>query len=125
MATNASQAARSRLATGPDRPIATAIRIARRQAELTQSEAADQLDVKQSSVSQWERGVTEPTGERLLLLMAVLPALPDALKAQAACLVAAPPAAGAATTEKPAGWSGTTATQHPDMDPGQEPATFW
>ena len=94
MVFRSSQAAPSRLAARPDRPLATAIRIARRKAELTQSEVAALLRVKQSSVSQWERGVTEPTGERLLLLVAVLPTLADALKAQAGRLVA--PAEGTA-----------------------------
>jgi DNA-binding transcriptional regulator YiaG len=94
MVFRSSQAAPSRLVARPDRPLATAIRIARRKAELTQSEVAALLRVKQSSVSQWERGVTEPTGERLLLLVAVLPSLADALKAQAGRLVT--PAGGTA-----------------------------
>jgi DNA-binding transcriptional regulator YiaG len=65
---------------GADRPLATAIRVARQQADLPQVELAERLGIRQSSVSQWERGATEPTGRRLLELMGELPGLGEILK---------------------------------------------
>ena len=65
---------------GADRPLATAIRMARQQASMSQGELAEHLGIRQSSISQWERGATEPTGQRLLALMGELPGLPEALK---------------------------------------------
>jgi DNA-binding transcriptional regulator YiaG len=68
---------------GPDRPLATAIRVARQQADMSQGELAERLGIRQSSVSQWERGSTEPTGRRLLDMMGELPGLAGALKGSA------------------------------------------
>jgi Helix-turn-helix len=65
---------------GPDRPFAAAIRVARQKASLSQGELADRLGIRQSSISQWERGATEPTGRRLVELMGQLPGLAEALK---------------------------------------------
>jgi len=65
---------------GADRALATAIRVARQQADLSQGELAERLGIRQSSVSQWERGTTEPTGRRLIGLMGELPGLAEALK---------------------------------------------
>src|SRR6266545_4619264 len=65
---------------GPNRPLAAAIRVARQQADLSQGELAERLGIRQSSVSQWERGTTEPTGRRLIGLMGELPGLAEALK---------------------------------------------
>lgn len=65
---------------GADRPLATAIRVVRQQAGLTQGELAERLGLRQSSISQWERGSTEPTGRRLVELMGHLPGLAEALK---------------------------------------------
>lgn len=64
----------------PDRALATAIRVARQQADLSQGELAERLGIRQSSVSQWERGTTEPTGRRLVGLMGELPGLAEILK---------------------------------------------
>lgn len=47
---------------------------------MSQSELAERLGIRQSSISQWERGATEPTGRRLLELIGELPGLADALK---------------------------------------------
>jgi DNA-binding transcriptional regulator YiaG len=66
----------------PDQPMARAIRIARKRAGITQVQLAGALGVRQTSVSQWERGATEPTGQRLIELMRALPGLADVLKAQ-------------------------------------------
>jgi DNA-binding transcriptional regulator YiaG len=78
----------------PDRPgrpgrgagvsLATAIRQARTRARLSQVELAAALGIRQSSVSQWERGATEPATQTLLDLLRVLPGLADALHAVAA-----------------------------------------
>src|SRR5262245_47063499 len=65
---------------GSNRPLAAAIRLARRRADLTQGELAERLGIRQSSVSQWERGTTEPTGRRLVALIGELPGLADILK---------------------------------------------
>jgi transcriptional regulator with XRE-family HTH domain len=65
---------------GTDRTLATAIRLARRRADLSQIELAERLGIRQSSVSQWERGTTEPTGRRLVHLIGELPGLADILK---------------------------------------------
>jgi transcriptional regulator with XRE-family HTH domain len=65
---------------GTDRPLASAIRLARRRADLSQGELAERLGIRQSSVSQWERGTTEPTGRRLVHLIGELPGLAEILK---------------------------------------------
>ena len=65
---------------GADRPLAGAIRLARRRADLSQGELADRLGIRQSSVSQWERGTTEPAGRRLVALIGELPELAEILK---------------------------------------------
>jgi HTH-type transcriptional regulator/antitoxin HipB len=49
-----------------------AIRAARRRAGLSQAELAAALGVRQSSVSQWERGSTRPSTDHLLALTSVL-----------------------------------------------------
>jgi DNA-binding XRE family transcriptional regulator len=72
---------------GTDRPLATAIRMARKEADLSQGKLAERLGVRQSSVSQWERGTTEPAGQRLLDLMRELSGLADALKSAASLRV--------------------------------------
>ncbi|HZD00207.1 MAG TPA: helix-turn-helix domain-containing protein [Actinomycetes bacterium] len=66
----------------PARPMARAIRIARKRAGMNQWELAVALGIRQSSVSQWERDQTEPGGQRVVELMRVLPGLADILKAQ-------------------------------------------
>lgn len=65
---------------GAGRPLATAIRVARQRADLTQGELAERLGIRQSSVSQWEHGATGPTGRRLVDLMRELPGLAEILK---------------------------------------------
>ena len=65
-------------------PWATAIRSARVRAGMTQVQLAVALGIGQPTVSQWERGVIEPSTERLLDLLAVLPGLAEALPAMAA-----------------------------------------
>ncbi len=65
---------------GADRPLATAIRLARRRADISQGELAERLGIRQSSVSQWEHGTTGPTGQRLVELIGELPGLADILK---------------------------------------------
>ncbi len=62
-----------------DRPLATAIRIARQQAQMSQLQVARLVGVRQSTVSQWERGVTEPSGLHMAALLGVLPGLTDLL----------------------------------------------
>lgn len=52
--------------------LSTAIRSARRRAGLSQVELAELLGVRQSSVSQWERGSTKPSTVHLLTLAARL-----------------------------------------------------
>jgi transcriptional regulator with XRE-family HTH domain len=47
---------------------------------MSQGELAERLGIRQSSVSQWERGTTGPTGRRLVDLIAELPGLADILK---------------------------------------------
>jgi transcriptional regulator with XRE-family HTH domain len=53
----------------PQNELGRAIRIARRAANLSQSETAAALGVRQSSVSQWERGITLPKTRHLLQLL--------------------------------------------------------
>ena len=48
------------------------IRVARRAAGLSQETLAEQLGVKQSSISQWERGHTRPSLEHLVPLAMAL-----------------------------------------------------
>jgi transcriptional regulator with XRE-family HTH domain len=52
--------------------LGVAIRRARRAARLSQDEIAVAVGVRQSSVSQWERGITTPTTHHLLLLLKLL-----------------------------------------------------
>jgi len=52
--------------------LSQAIREARRRAGLSQAELAELLGVRQSSVSQWERGSTKPSTIHLLALAAAL-----------------------------------------------------
>jgi transcriptional regulator with XRE-family HTH domain len=52
--------------------LSEAIRSARRRAGLSQVELAELLGVRQSSVSQWERGSTRPSTVHLLALTAAL-----------------------------------------------------
>jgi transcriptional regulator with XRE-family HTH domain len=52
--------------------LSEAIREARRRAGLSQAELAELLSVRQSSVSQWERGSTKPSTIHLLALTVVL-----------------------------------------------------
>jgi transcriptional regulator with XRE-family HTH domain len=52
--------------------LSEAIRSARRRAGLSQVELAELLGVRQSSVSQWERGSTKPSTMHLLALAAKL-----------------------------------------------------
>jgi len=65
-------------------PLAGAILSARIRAGMGQHALAKALGVRQSSVSQWERGVTKPSGLRLVDLMRELPALADALSSESA-----------------------------------------
>jgi DNA-binding XRE family transcriptional regulator len=67
-----------------DRPLATAIRTARQQAQMSQQQLARLIGVRQSTVSQWERGVTEPSGLHMAALLGVLSGLTDLLGTQAA-----------------------------------------
>jgi DNA-binding XRE family transcriptional regulator len=67
-----------------DMSLATVIRQARKRAGLSQVELAQGLGIRQSSVSQWERGLTEPSTQNLLDLMRALPGLADALGVMAA-----------------------------------------
>ena len=69
--------------------LSEAIRSARRRADLSQLQLAELLGVRQSSVSQWERGSTKPSTVHLLALAAVL---------KATLLDFAAPASNAATT---------------------------
>ncbi len=64
--------------------MAEAIRTARKRAGMNQWELAKALGIRQPSVSQWERGLTESTGQRIIELLRVLPGLADMLKAQVA-----------------------------------------
>jgi transcriptional regulator with XRE-family HTH domain len=52
--------------------LSEAVRAARRRAGLSQAELAELLGVRQSSVSQWERGSTRPSTVHLLALTAAL-----------------------------------------------------
>lgn len=52
--------------------LSEAIRSARRRAGLSQAELAEALGVRQSSVSQWERGSTKPSTVHLLALTSTL-----------------------------------------------------
>lgn len=65
-------------------PLGTVIRMARKQAGMLQVELAAALGIHQSSVSQWERGTTEPSTQSLLHLMGVLPGVAETLSAAAA-----------------------------------------
>lgn len=54
--------------------LAAWIRAARRHAGLSQVELAAHLGIAQSSVSQWEKGVTQPSTSHLLGLLQRFPA---------------------------------------------------
>ncbi|HZD71233.1 MAG TPA: helix-turn-helix transcriptional regulator [Actinomycetes bacterium] len=56
----------------PPFSLSEVIRAARRQAGLSQAELGELLGVRQSSVSQWERGSTMPSTIHLLTLAATL-----------------------------------------------------
>jgi DNA-binding transcriptional regulator YiaG len=82
---------RMRMPTDADRPLrgeqgslAAAIHQARKRAGMSQVELAELLGIRQSSVSQWERGATEPSTHNLLDLMRRLPGLAAALSATTA-----------------------------------------
>jgi ribosome-binding protein aMBF1 (putative translation factor) len=79
-----SAATRPPLVCRSDRPIATAIRTARQLAGRSQAQLAQLLGVRQSCVSQWEHGQTEPSAEHLVDLLRVLPGLREQLDAAAA-----------------------------------------
>jgi DNA-binding transcriptional regulator YiaG len=64
--------------------LAAEIRQARKRAGMSQVELAELLGIRQSSVSQWERGATEPSTQNLLDLMRRLPGLAEALSASTA-----------------------------------------
>ncbi len=66
-----------------DLALAGAIREARKRAGMSQGQLAEALGIRQSSVSQWERGSTAPTGRRLRVLVREFPELAEALKAGA------------------------------------------
>jgi transcriptional regulator with XRE-family HTH domain len=57
----------------PDIALAAWIRAARRQAGLSQVELAERLGLAQSSVSQWEKGVTQPSTRHMLTLLQMFP----------------------------------------------------
>jgi DNA-binding XRE family transcriptional regulator len=59
----------------PDRPLARAVRSARRLRGISQQQLARRVGVCQSAVSQWERGATEPSGLHMAVLLGVLPRL--------------------------------------------------
>ncbi len=56
-------------------PTAAALRQARQRVGLSQAELAEALGIRQSSVSQWERGQTVPSGPHLVRLLGELPTL--------------------------------------------------
>ncbi len=64
----------------PDELLATVIRTARKRAGMGQAELAATLGIRQSSVSQWERGLTEPSKTHLTALMRILPSISDDLR---------------------------------------------
>lgn len=79
--TDKARVRRSQRGSAGARPWATVIRTARTQAGMSQVRLAAALGIQQSTVSQWERGVIEPSTERLLDLLTVLPGLAEALPA--------------------------------------------
>ena len=58
----------------PQPDIAGWIRAARRAAGLSQAELAARFGLAQSSISQWEKGVTHPSTAHLLQLLQTFPA---------------------------------------------------
>ena len=58
----------------PQPDLAAWIRAARRHAGLSQVELAEHLGIAQSSVSQWEKGVTLPSTRHMLGLLQRFPA---------------------------------------------------
>ena len=71
-------------------PTAAALRAARQRTGLSQAELAELLGVRQSSVSQWERGLTVPSGPHLVRLLGELPALAALLASGTAGAVGGP-----------------------------------
>jgi transcriptional regulator with XRE-family HTH domain len=57
----------------PDVALGAWIRAARRQAGLSQVELAERLGLAQSSVSQWEKGITQPSTSHMLTLLRMFP----------------------------------------------------
>jgi transcriptional regulator with XRE-family HTH domain len=57
---------------GSSNTLGAKIRAARRKAGLTQASLAELMGVRQSSISQWERGHTRPSLEHLVPLAAAL-----------------------------------------------------
>jgi transcriptional regulator with XRE-family HTH domain len=57
---------------GSNLTLGTKIRAVRRTAGLSQEALAEQLGVRQSSISQWERGHTRPALEHLVPLATAL-----------------------------------------------------
>ena len=74
--------ARAAAARRADRPVASAIRTARQQAQISQRQLARLVGVRQAAGSQWEWGATEPSGLHLACLLRVLPGLADWLEAR-------------------------------------------
>jgi transcriptional regulator with XRE-family HTH domain len=70
--------------------LAAWIRAARRQRDLSQVELAEQLGVRQSSVSQWERGSTAPATPHLLALLRIFPDMVTELIADGGTVSEAP-----------------------------------
>jgi transcriptional regulator with XRE-family HTH domain len=107
--------------------LGAAIQAARQQAELTQAEVAARLGVRQSSVSQWERGTTAPTTKHLLVLQQLLgPALVRQLLGEDSPDAGSCCSAGFAGDDLPAGTagprSGATAKAPPPGPQGRGPA---
>jgi transcriptional regulator with XRE-family HTH domain len=76
------------MSSGQDQPeleLAAWIRAARRRAGLSQLELAEQLGIAQSSISQWEKGLTQPATPHMLTLLRMFPAsVPELLAVPAA-----------------------------------------
>jgi transcriptional regulator with XRE-family HTH domain len=58
----------------PAPALAAWIRAVRRHAGLSQVELAERLSLAQSSVSQWEKGITQPSTPHMLRLLQMFPA---------------------------------------------------
>ena len=57
---------------------------------LSQAELAEQLNVRQSSISQWERGLTQPATPHLLALLRLFPDMVTELIADGGTVSEAP-----------------------------------